>query len=311
MTLVTLRRNSYKVNRLNIRFASKDEGQKLILGNNQYYDRLSQMDIDWRARKEGATLDVLKSFAQEQVMEFTQIEIDLVMNSVSFIEHRLDLIECQLPLPEEIVFVKTTMKDESEASGYTTRNIIFLNESILKEYYPLTWLNTLIAHELFHCITRHSPKFRKEMYALIGFTVMDHDIEFPEYVRRVIMANPDVEHIDSYAEFTINGEKRKCTLLPFYVSSWAEAYASQGKSARFFKNMKVVLVPLDNLGNPVDLDDASDFWDKMGRNTDYVNAPEECLAVNFSDAILFGLQKKYKSPQLIEAIHDTLTNFKE
>ena len=232
------------------------------------------------------------------------------MDSVAFIERQLRLHECHLPFPEEIVFVKTTMNDESRASGYTTGNSIFLNESILMEFLPAAWLNTLIAHELFHCITRHSPKFRKEMYALIGFTVMDHDIEFSEHVRCVIMANPDVEHIDSYAEFTINGEKRKCTLLPFYVSSWAEAYASQGESAKFFDNMETVLVPLDDLSTPFNLEEASDFWDKMGRNTNYVTAPEECLAVNFSDAILYGLQKKYKSPQLIEAILDALKNFK-
>ena len=45
-----------KNNKLNVRFASKEEGQQLILGNTQYYNRLTQVDIDWRARKENATL---------------------------------------------------------------------------------------------------------------------------------------------------------------------------------------------------------------------------------------------------------------
>ena len=34
--------------RFNVRFASKEEGQQLILGNTQYYNRLTQVDIDWR-----------------------------------------------------------------------------------------------------------------------------------------------------------------------------------------------------------------------------------------------------------------------
>ena len=45
-----------KKNTLNVRFASKEEGQMLIQGNTQYYKRLSQVDIDWRVRKENATL---------------------------------------------------------------------------------------------------------------------------------------------------------------------------------------------------------------------------------------------------------------
>lgn len=306
-----LRNLGKKLSMTRYRFASKEEARMLIHGNTQYYNRLSQMDIDWRARKAGATLEELKAFAQEQVLDFTLGEIKPVLDSVGYIEHKLKILESHLPFPEEIVFVKTTMKDESDASGYTSGNLIFLNAGVLQEKYPTKMLDILIAHELFHCITRHSPKFLKEMYALIGFTVMDHDIEFPEHVRRVIMANPDVEHIDSYAEFTINGEKRKCTLLPVYVNSWADAYASQGSSVSFFNNIGTVLAPLDDQDNPLDLEDASDFWDKMGHNTDYVTAPEECLAVNFSYAIVFGKKRNYKSPQLIEGILDTLKNFKE
>jgi hypothetical protein len=50
------------MNEINIRFASKAEAQELIPGNTQYYNRLKQMDIDWRARKENATLDELIAF---------------------------------------------------------------------------------------------------------------------------------------------------------------------------------------------------------------------------------------------------------
>jgi hypothetical protein len=39
-----------------------------------------------------------------------------------------------------------------------------------------------------------------------------------------------------------------------------------------------------------------------------VTAAEECLAVNFSYAIVFGMKRKYKSSQLIEAILDSLKN---
>ena len=46
---------------------------------------------------------------------------------------------------------------------------------------------------------------------------------------------------------------------------------------------------------------ASDFWDVVGRNTDYVIAPEECLADNFAFAVVRGMHpaKPYKTPALI------------
>jgi hypothetical protein len=256
------------------------------------------MDIDWRAKKQNASLAELITMAQDNVLDFTEADKDLVMQAVKFIENRLDKFDCQLPLPPEIIFVNTTMEDEGSAGAYTSGNMIVLNQSCI--VYP--YIEELIAHELFHCITRHSPEFRQKMYSLIGFTVMDHDIELPERIKLVQMANPDVEHIDNYAEFTIDGVKRKCTLITYYTRSWAEASAQQGPSTVFFRNVGVALLPLDDLDHPYSIDDASDFWDKMGSNTDYIDAAEECLAVNFSMAIVDGPDSIYETPQLIKSI---------
>ena len=103
------------MNSIKVRFASKEEAQKLILGNTQYYNRLSQMDIDWRARKADATLDELIAFAQEQVSDFTESDMDVVMQCVSFIERQLDLFGCQLPVPDEMPPVITS--DDSPVSS--------------------------------------------------------------------------------------------------------------------------------------------------------------------------------------------------
>jgi hypothetical protein len=154
-------------NKINIRFASKEEGQQLIKSSS-YYNRLTQMDIDWRAKKQNASLAELIAMAQNNVRDFTDADKDLVIQAVKFIESRLDEFDCQLPLPPEIIFVNTTMEDEGSAGAYTSGNMIVLNQSCI--VYP--YIEELIAHELFHCITRHSPEFRQKMYSLIGFTVM-------------------------------------------------------------------------------------------------------------------------------------------
>lgn len=64
-----------------------------------------------------------------------------------------------------------------------------------------------------------------------------------------------------------------------------------------------VLIPTDNLSEIYYKDDASDFWEVIGKNTEYVTAAEECLAENFAFAILFGKNGiKYNSPEIIANI---------
>ena len=142
------------------------------------------------------------------------------------------------------------------------------------------------------------------MYAQIGFTVMDHDITFPDAITQRMGINPDVEHLDNYAEFTINGQKRRCELILLYDKSWAGASAEKGDRIVFFQFVKPGLVPLDDMSKVYDVTDASDFWTVVGRNTEYVISPEECLADNFSYAVVQGLHPAtpYKSPQLIQNI---------
>ena len=45
------------------------------------------------------------------------------------------------------------------------------------------------------------------------------------------------------------------------------------------------------------IDDAEDFYDKIGRNTNYTSDPEEILADNFS--YLLTNKQELKSPQII------------
>lgn len=72
-----------------------------------------------------------------------------------------------------------------------------------------------------------------------------------------------------------------------------------------------VLVPIDATDTNYDVNTVPDFWEQVGRNTEYVFAPEECLADNFSYAITYGLDgKEYKTPELIQKIITTLQMMK-
>ena len=301
---------------INYRLATASETRQLMQSNTDYYGKMNQMDIDWRVRKDGGTLDELKAMAQQQARDWTDAERDFMATVIGMITDSLNSIGCQLPVPSEVIFAKTTQQEEGGAGGYTIKNIIFLGEMSVQACMPDTartaqenqllqrWFAELVAHELFHCVTRHSPVFRQKMYAQIGFTVMDHDITFPEAISKRMIINPDVEHIDNYATFTINGEKRRCELIVLYEKSWAEASAEKGNQIVFFSFLKPVLVPLDDMTKVYDITEVSDFWDAVGLNTKYVIAPEECMADNFSYAVIRGMNPAtpYQSPQLIRNI---------
>ena len=298
---------------IKFRFASKAEGQQLKTEDTAYYNRLSQTDIDWRMRKENATLEEYIAYCAEQVEDFSTEEIKAVTDAMATIEDKLNSLGCQPPVPDEIVFIKTTMKEEGGANAYTLKNQIFLGSECLNS----VQLTGTLAHELFHCISRHSPELRRKMYALIGFTVMDEEIDFPQDVRERIIANPDVERIDNYGTFTIEGKKRRCALVTVYTQTWSEAYAKQKDSATFFGNLDIVLMPLDDLNASYSLmyndkDYVPDLWSQVGENTYYLLAPEECMADNFSYAIVpTKPREQYKTPKLLKKIIKTLKKNKK
>ena len=297
--------------------ASKAEGQQLIVANTDYYNNLNQMDLDWRMRKSGTTREELVDFAKSCVQEFTDKEKERIADAIAYIEKRLRDMGATLPFPkDDIVFIKTSMEEEGGAGAYTHKTEIYIGESVLR-HAKTEQLYSLLTHELFHCLTRNSPEFRRGMYKLIGFTVMDKDIAFGPDIQQKILNNPDVEHIDNYAEFTIKGKKHKCELMVLYTNSWEEAVAEEGEGATFFHFNQSVLVPIDKPNKYYPIEEASDFWDVIGHNTEYVLAPEETLADNFSYAVMYGpgrnsniasakekkeSQVKYSTPQLIDDI---------
>ena len=263
--------------RINYRFASKAEGQQRLLANTDYYNRLTQTDIDWRMRKTGATLDELMALGRDCVRDFTDEEKVAVTEAISFVEVRLRKMGAILPLPKEgIVFIKTTMMDEGNAFAYTHKTEVYLGVKALASSNNSieTNLKVVIAHELFHCLTRNSLGFRDRMYGLLGFTIKGCDFDFSPTIREMIMANPDVEHYDSYAEFSIKEVTRFCIPLTLYTHTWPKALPKDNEA--FFDYCQNVLVPIDEL------------------DTYYqaVDDPiEECLALHFSYALVYGLDE--------------------
>ena len=316
------------------RFASREEGVRLRMGNTAYFEAQTLREMEWKLERPDVSPAYFRAVAEVQIQEFTPDEKKAVDATMDFIEERMSMLGIRPPFHEEIIFVKSEMKDEGHAAGYTQKNQIYLGSLCLErtvraflkdpEYradyaeFRLFVFRELVSHEMFHCLTRGDALFRRRMYGLIGFTVADQEIEFGPLVREAILHNPDVEQYDDSAEFTIGGRKRRCILLATLSQSYADAVA-ENCCANFFDYAQAVLVPLDQPDTMIPLEDATDFYDVVGHNTDYVLSSEECLAENFSALVTYGTEGRYDSmdktvtpyetPQLIMDMLDTLRRY--
>ena len=288
------------------RYADAQEASQLLLSNRDYYENLTQEDLNYRMQKKGATLEELEAFASSQTLDFTEGEkaaINAVMEEIHNICKERGYV---LPPVNGIVFAKSTNADECDAGGYTHGTQIYLSaemmESALRDD-PMdkNGFRTTIAHELFHCLTRNNPDFRSAMYQVLGFTVVEDDYIFPENIRNIIISNPDVEHHNSYATFKIDGKDIDCVTV-FTVT---KPFEKPGDN--FFYRQQTGLIPIDDLSVMYKAEDASNFYDIFGYNTVYVIDPEETLADNFSYTIIEGLdQEWYQTPEMIRAIDKLL-----
>ncbi|MCR5404022.1 MAG: hypothetical protein K6E91_09445, partial [Butyrivibrio sp.] len=293
------------------RFALKNEGARLMLANEDYYKEFTQNKLDYIMQKKNATMDEYKKFAGEQVLDWTPEEKDMISRAMKEIEDTVKGRGWKLPPIDTIVFIKTTMDEEGGVGAYTHGTQIYLKEldkliskeELSDELVPEHFLE-IIAHEIFHCLTRCNPDFRKEMYNVIGFTVEDKDYKIPSSVWEYYISNPDVEHHNSHAIFDIDGKKIDC----FVAAVTKKHFEKKGDS--FPSEMVPALVPVDGSDKYYFKEDASNFDDLFGKNTDYVIDPEECMADNFRFAVVYGKKgpegKGYETPEIIDRIYEIL-----
>lgn len=291
-----------------LRFADREEANNVLAVSKGYVERLGKFDLEARVGKKNATHDDMVDMIRRETRDFTDIEKDSVVKAFAILDDAIARKGLNLPIPQEVLLIKTTMKEEGGAAAYTRGEVVCLGEGLLKKVNTKR-LAKLLAHELFHVMTRNNIDFRKSMYKIIGFSILDKEIKFSDDVTERFISNPDVNHYDSYAMLSVGGKQQPCTMVICSDRDYA--------GGSFFDYVHIGLVPLDDKFSPVmkdgkmlmyKLDDASDFYDKVGRNTGYVINPEECLADNFSIA-LCGDVKELPNPEIINEIVSTIRNF--
>lgn len=290
-------------NEISFRFADALEGVERRYAQTQFFDGITQNDLDYRLQKKGATLDEYKALIADNTRDFTDDEKKLITNAVAYVAQRFDEIGFGWPISDEVIFISTTMQEESGTWAYTHGTDIYIGSNLTADVFDGTVsfevFIEVIAHEIFHVLSRNVPEIRAQMYSLIGFEICPPP-EFSDDVRAHIISNPDVENYDCAAEFTVDGKKEKATII-FYAPDFDER-DPQG----FMDSGYAAVVPYSAPDKVYAYTDVADFFDVVGNNTDYVIAAEECMADNFSFAIAYDMNAEYNSPEIIQAILNTL-----
>lgn len=290
---------------INLRFVDAAEARGILTSDEGITEQWGRFDYDFRLKRQGGARQDFLSFAAEQTRDWTEGEKEKMQVTAENLNRMIREQRLNVPFPAEIKILKTTAEEEGGgAAGYTRRDYVVLREGV--ERISPRRLNHLLAHELFHILTRNHPNFRRDMYQLIGFHIAPEEFEFPADLRDLRISNPDVNRFDSYATFLIRGEKKDCSML-LYASSPYDG-------GSFIQYLTVGLLPVkdgkveqkDGKSIIYSLQEADDFMEKVGKNTRYTIDPEEILAENFADVLLNKDTKELATPELQEQMRELL-----
>jgi len=272
-------------------FASPERGRAILCRRDDYVERLSPFDRSARLKTpEAVSEEAYLAFVGQQLLPWTASEREKVLAVIDDLRGPLDAM--RLPLPTQLLMIKTTGREEGGAA-YTRANAIVLTESHLRR--EPKELTRLICHELFHVLSRAAPSVRDGLYAAIGFRRCAEPA-LPEALRTRQITNPDAPVNDHCIDVVIDGTRR--TVVPILLAD-SERYEPE-RGGEFFEYLRLRFLAVQEekgteatsllliRGQPilVPVTELRGFFEQVGRNTGYIIHPEEILADNFAHLMM-------------------------
>lgn len=286
-----------------LRLASVDEGAAALSARDEWMRLCS----DWhraallrgRAPNTEAALQALLAKAAQAWMPQETARIEAAARRLA-----PRFAALHVSLPKQVLLIKT---DGSESAGapHTRGDAVMLPAKAL----PPTeqGLDYLLAHELFHVMSRRSPALATRLYALIGFEPVP-ELNWPAELQAVRIVNPDAPHHRHAMRLPRVGGG-DVLLMPILVASRPVNFEA-GES--FFDVLELTLVEVVPEDGGSRLRRAADgkavtassaltkaYMDRLGGNTGYVIHPEETMADNFA---FLAAGMKVHQPALLERI---------
>ena len=131
-------------------FLKQEEAALLLQKEDEHIRRWSSFDLaSHTVGIEGGKQGYLQ-FAGAQTRNWNDAEMALLQKSSQSINQIIREKELKLPFPEEVRLIKSTIKEEGGAGGYTRDTYIVLIDRLFE--HP-EYVTKLLAHEAFHVLT--------------------------------------------------------------------------------------------------------------------------------------------------------------
>ena len=269
-----------------VRFASVEAAQALLGTADPWVRNLSSFD---RSARIGQPVDPgqdgFLEFASAQAKAWTAEQIDALQVVIESADRRIESLDLQLSLPSTVLVLRTSGNEESHAA-YTRENAIILPDSMLSM--STDQLEQLFLHELFHVMSRHEPAIRDSLYGIIGYGPC-FGVPFPEELLPLKMTNPDAFGRDFCIDIQAAGTSQTVTPILYAKGPYTEGAFFEWLVFRLMavERSEGQWRPIRDKGGLrlFEPGEVSNFFEQIGKNTDYIVHPEETIANNFVFAI--------------------------
>lgn len=291
-----------------VQFASEEDGRRAVGRKDAFIEALSPFDR--AARKQTDTpveeADFLR-FISDQALAWESAETRRWTQIIGSASNKLAAL--RLPLPDRILLVKTTGREEGHAAYCRSTNVLVVPQEKVRA--SAGDANELFLHELFHILSRNNPKLRDDLYGIVGFKPC-LAIEMPDSLKPRKITNPDAPRNEHYIEVVVADQTQP--VVPILFSSQAAYEANSGKDFFAYLTFKLLAVekheqrwrPKYADGQPwlLEIAEVKKFHEQIGRNTGYIIHPEELLADNF--VFLVNGKPNLPSPEIVEKMRRLL-----
>ena len=289
------------------KFVTAEEGRALIVQDDDYSRSLSKFDLELRVHGTEPTVENLNKFTQDQVLDWDENERFLLDSLTKVISESAIKHQFKFALPDEIAFIKTTMEENKGAGGYTRLNYIVLSKDVF--LMPISKVKSVIAHELFHVISRYNPDLRTQLYSVIGFTTCNK-INITTNLKDFTISNPDAPNMDAYIKLEDkSGEEVKCAMVLYSGKEYSGGVMFDYMKVGFLKlkendENRMELFIENGKEQILQVSEITGFFEQIGSNTQYIIHPEEIIASNFE--LLFDDNPIIRSKEILSKIKEII-----
>jgi hypothetical protein len=286
-----------------LRFASVAEGRRVLSADDDWlpvtggFQRRAMMGTT-----EPVTLAQFRQWNADAVQPWAAAPRERWRAAAQAIEVRVR--ELRLPLPPETLLVASNGQ-ESARMPYTRANAIVITTAAAA---PRATDAVLMAHELWHVVSRHAPALADRVYREIGFEPVPELVQ-PALWDEIRIANPDAPGNRHAMRTEIDG--RGVLLTPLLVASRTMLQPGEPFAALFEVRLVEVQPDADGRRSRTVMQDGAPRWhavdrvpavlQRLGGNTPYVIHPEETMADNVALLLTGGPARNADLLKRIEA----------